>query len=128
MHEIAETRAERETKEKQRPIHVELAWSDHATALGTVVKGGAPVLQLCRLLIEAGHDPATPLEAWRGGTLCLRIRAIGDAAGMCVSDDNIGRPRFRRQRTNAAASPIRKNAEPSASTSKPLSLERWRFA
>jgi hypothetical protein len=36
------------------------------TALGITAHGSAPVLALCRKLVEAGHDPATPLEAWRG--------------------------------------------------------------
>ena len=32
------------------------------------------------LVVEAGHDPATPLEAYRGDTLCLRVNSIGRAA------------------------------------------------
>jgi hypothetical protein len=32
------------------------------------------------MLIQAGHDPAEPAEAWRGETLCLHIRSIGEAA------------------------------------------------
>jgi hypothetical protein len=67
-------------------------------ALGITVHGAAPVLALCRKLIEAGHDPATPLEAWRGAILCLRIRSIGEAAQLTVQDSKTGRPRFLRVR------------------------------
>jgi hypothetical protein len=85
-------------------IRAELAESNQATALGVSVQSSVPVLDLCRKLVAAGYDPASPLEAWRGSTPALRIRSIGEAAGLTVGDDNIGRPRFRRSRTNAGAS------------------------
>jgi hypothetical protein len=56
-----------------------------ATACGISVRSRAPVLSLCRRLIQAGHDPAEPAEAWRGETLCLHIRSIGEAAELSVS-------------------------------------------
>jgi hypothetical protein len=84
-------------------IPAQLSGVDRATALGIVARGYSPVLTLCRLLLEAGHDPSTPLEAWRGDTLCLHVRSIGEAARLCVEDDNIGRPRFRRHRQRRAA-------------------------
>jgi hypothetical protein len=81
-----------ETQEEAREfvIHAELAWDDHATACGIVARSSSPVLKLCRLLVDAGHDPATPLEAWRGGTLCLRVRSIGEAAGLRVNNKGTG--------------------------------------
>jgi hypothetical protein len=85
-------------------IRVEIAWCDHATALGIVARGSSPVLTLCRKLVEAGHDPATPLEAWRGGTvtgtLCLWVRSIGAGARLTVEDRPRGGkpPRFIRHR------------------------------
>jgi hypothetical protein len=63
-------------------------------ALGMTVRGPAPVLALCRLLVEAGHDPATPLEAWRGGVFCLRIRSIGDGAALRIGTHGVGFERF----------------------------------
>jgi hypothetical protein len=69
-------------------IHAELAWSDHATAFGIVARGASPVLALCRKLVEAGYDPRTPLEAWRAGTLCLRVRSIGEGARLTVDEHN----------------------------------------
>ena len=90
-------------------IRAELAWSDHAKALGILARGSSPVLNLCRKLVDAGCDPASPLEAWRDSTLALRVRSIGEATGLAVGDDNIGRPRFRRQRTNAGADSAAQN-------------------
>lgn len=72
----------------------------------------APVLALCRALIEAGHDPSTPLEAYRGTTLCLKVRSIGEGARLTVEDSENGRPRFvrHRPRTSGAAPPIAQTA------------------
>ena len=58
----------------QAPICAELIGSDRCEAEGITACGYAPVLQLCRELVAAGFNPACPLEAWRGETLCLRIR------------------------------------------------------
>jgi hypothetical protein len=48
------------------------------------------------MLIQAGHDPAAPAGAWRGETLCLHIRSIGEAAELSISEPEAGwGPRFR---------------------------------
>ena len=60
----------------QAAIRAELIADDSCSALGMTVRGFAPALALCRLLVEAGHDPATPLEAWRGAPI-ERIRRQG---------------------------------------------------
>jgi hypothetical protein len=88
-------------------IRAELARDDHAIARGIVTRGSSPVLKLCRLLVDAGHDPSTPLEAWRNGVLCLRVRSIGEAAGLELNGDGTG---FRPIRKPDAASPIDSNA------------------
>jgi hypothetical protein len=75
---------------KAQAIFAELIGSDHCSALGMTARSTAPVLGLCRRLIEAGHEPATPLEAWRGPTLCLRIRHIGEAAQLEPSPRGVG--------------------------------------
>jgi hypothetical protein len=77
-------------------IRAELFSADCCTGLDLKARGAAPVLALCRKLVEAGHDPALALEAYRGETLCLRIRSIGEAAGLTVEDGHHGTPRFRR--------------------------------
>jgi len=45
-------------------------------------------------LVEAGHDPSTPLEAYRGTTLCLRVRSIGAGARLTVREGPDGKPHF----------------------------------
>jgi hypothetical protein len=89
-------------------IRGELVGSATCHAAGLTARGAAPVLSLCRALIEAGHDPATPLEVWRGGLLALRVRSIGEGAQLAVEDDRHGRPRFRRWRHRrcGAGSPV----------------------
>jgi hypothetical protein len=92
--------------EARKVIHAELAWDDHATACGIAAHSSSPVLKLCRLLVDAGHDPGSPLEAWRNGTLCLRVRSIGEAAGLTVKSAGNGAPLFVRIGEGATAPPI----------------------
>jgi hypothetical protein len=87
-------------------IRAVLIGSNDCVAFGIIATGHAPVLALTRLLIEAGHDPATPLEAWRGSILALRIRAIGDAAELEISRKGAG---FIRRRAVGTAPPIAQN-------------------
>jgi hypothetical protein len=90
-----------ETKRQKRfaqaPIRAELIASNSCEADGLIAFGYAPVLDLCRELVAAGYDPATPLEAWRGETLCLYVRSIGKGARLTVADDRHGTPRLRRR-------------------------------
>ena len=89
--------------ENTQAVCAELIGSDRCSALGMTAHGTTPVLGLCRLLVEAGLDPATPLDVWRGSTLCLRIRRIGEAAQLTIEDNRHGRPRLRRWRNRARA-------------------------
>src|SRR6266540_6575683 len=76
------------------PIRAELIGMHQATAAGVTVSGrNSPVTALCRALLEAGH-PDSPLEAYRGTTLCLRVRSIREGAKLTVYDNSIGRPVF----------------------------------
>jgi hypothetical protein len=75
-------------------IRADLIGSQCATALGITATGPAPVLRLCRALISTGHDPATRLEAYRGETLCLVIRSIGEAATLTVKSTSAGQITF----------------------------------
>src|SRR5262245_39791864 len=67
-----------------RALRAVIIGSNQAEANGVTAHGHAPVLALCRALIEAGHDPNTPLEAYRGTTLCLKVRSIGEGARLTV--------------------------------------------
>jgi ribosomal protein L19 len=84
-------------------IRAELFGDDGATALGIKVQASAPVLALCRRLVEAGHDPAAALEAWRGVVLCLRVRSIGEAAQLRLAGHGVG---FERIVAPPAAPPV----------------------
>jgi hypothetical protein len=87
-------------------VRAELIGSNCAVALGIEAHGSSPVLELCRILVEAGHDPATPLEAYRGDTLALLIRSIGEAARLEVSQHGVG---FVARRERRAGSSMRAN-------------------
>src|SRR5262245_23654215 len=54
-------------------IRAELTGRESAEACGLVANGPSPLLALCRKLVAAGNDPARPLEAYRGDTLCLHV-------------------------------------------------------
>jgi hypothetical protein len=55
------------------------------------------VLTLCRQLLAAGLDPDQALEVYRGTTLALRVRSIGEGAKLTVRESTKdGRPRFAR--------------------------------
>jgi hypothetical protein len=82
----------------RQAIRAELIGSNTCTALGITAHAHAPVLALCRRLIEAGHDPNRPLHAYRGDTLALVVRLITDGAGLTAQDDRLGTPRVRRWR------------------------------
>jgi hypothetical protein len=86
-------------------VRSELTGDDSCSALGFTAKSFSPVLALCRQLVEAGHDPSTPLEAW------LRARSIGEAAGLEINPRGTG---FRRASAVGTASPIRLNECPPA--------------
>lgn len=87
-------------------IRGELSGSDGCSALGITATGNAPVLALCLLLIEAGYDPATPLEAYRGDVLALRVRTIGEGARLRIATHGVG---FERLPECTTAPWVRKN-------------------
>jgi hypothetical protein len=75
---------------KALPIRAELIGSDTCTAMGIIARGHSPVLTLCRSLIEAGHNPSARLEAYRGSTLCLTVRSIGEGAMLRTATHGVG--------------------------------------
>jgi hypothetical protein len=112
MLKIVELRYGRKLELKNpSPLRAELHGSDRASIFGITVRSPTPILRLSRWLLERGIDPDTPLEAWRGETLVLRVRGISEAARLRVSGDGL---RFERlpltPETPPAASPMRSDA------------------
>jgi hypothetical protein len=99
--------------EKQRggaqpgAIVARLVGSDIATAFGLTATSPSPVLLLCRRLADAGHDPATPLHVYRGDSLALIIRSIGEAARLEINGKGTG---FVTRHAVGTGSPVAPNA------------------
>jgi hypothetical protein len=89
-------------------IRAELTGDDVATALGITAKSSTPVIAFCRQLVEAGHDPTAQLHVYRGNTLALTVRSIGEGAQLVINGKGSG---FRRARAVGTAPPMRQNGE-----------------
>jgi hypothetical protein len=88
---------------QQLSIHAEITGDDGCSACGVSVRSATPIFSLCRALIEAGHDPSAAMECYRGNTLAVSVRTIGEAAALTVRESTSeGRPRFVRYRSFAA--------------------------
>jgi hypothetical protein len=75
----------------------ELSSDSYCTALGFTVRSLSPVLALCRKMIESSTcAPETPLNVYRGKTLCLRVLGIGEGAQLEINSKGTG---FRRVTT-----------------------------
>ena len=76
------------------PIEAELIGSNECRARdrarGITVRSSSPVLALCRALVGAGYDPGRPLHVYRGETLALTVRRIGEGARLRVSSSGTG--------------------------------------
>jgi hypothetical protein len=81
--------------------------SDHACSEGISATGTAPVLALCRKLVEHGYDPATPIHVFRGDVVALIIRSIGEAAQLEINAYGTG---FRSRREADAGPSVAPNA------------------
>jgi hypothetical protein len=111
-HVVSETNCQLQLP--QAPIRATLIGSNRCSAEGISARGYDPVLDLCRELAAAGRNPTSPLEGWRGDTLCLRVRSIGEGARLTVEDDRHGTPNLRRwrdrPRRHGTGSPVAQNA------------------
>jgi hypothetical protein len=100
-----------QARHQRSTIRAELSGSDTCTALGITAQSPSPVLTLCRQLVEAGHDPATPLDAYRGEALALRVRSIDQAARLRIGTSGSGAPIFAYAPAADTAPPVRQNRE-----------------
>jgi hypothetical protein len=85
-------------------IRAELSSDTIAGVVGStiVINSGSPVLALCRKLIQAGCPSSADLECYRGETLALHVRSIGEAAKLQVD----GAGRFIRASGRRLAPPV----------------------
>jgi hypothetical protein len=72
------------------PVICSLTGSDRCSVDGLTVKHNAPVLAMCRALMDAGYDQERPLEAYRGDVLSLRVSNIGYGAKFTGEDSRSG--------------------------------------
>ena len=77
------------------PVRADIVGFDKCMAEGCTARGSSPVLALCRKLVDAGIDPARSLSVFRGDTVCLKIRSIGEAAALTVAEGSRDTARFR---------------------------------
>jgi hypothetical protein len=88
-------------------IRAELSSDSYCSALGFAVRSPSPVLAMCRKLIQSStYAPETPLNVYRGKTLCLRVLGIGEAARLEMTSTPTGRPVFKRRERSVGASTI----------------------
>jgi len=71
-------------------IRAELSSDSIATSCGIEIKSPSPVLALCRELLARGSLSSASMAIYRDDTLCLKVRSIGEAAGLAVSPHGIG--------------------------------------
>jgi hypothetical protein len=97
-----------ESEQGETALAVELTGANTCTGVGITARSTAPVLALCRELLAVGLDPDRAMQVYRGATLALRIRSIGEAARLEINGEGTG---FRPARLPDAASPVRPNEE-----------------
>jgi hypothetical protein len=96
---------------RKQPLRADHTGVATYTAAGMAARGTTPVLTLCRQLLAAGLDPDRAMEVFRGATLALRIRTIGEAAGLEINAEGTG---FRPARKPDTAPPMRRNGKDGA--------------
>jgi hypothetical protein len=97
-------------------IRAALIGSDSCAANGITARGHSPVFSLCRQLLAAGMDPDQVLEIYRGATLVLRVRSVGEGARLTVAERPSG-PTFERWKpflSPAVSPPMRQNRSPAS--------------
>jgi hypothetical protein len=84
-------------------IIAELSSDAYIAALGMTLRSPSPVLAMCRKLVASStYAPETPMNVYRGKTLCLRVLGIGEAAELEINSKGTG---FRRVTTPSSVRP-----------------------
>jgi hypothetical protein len=90
-------------------IRAELIGQCVCGARGLIATADSPAVRMCRMLLEAGVDPDTPLHCFRGNVLALTVRSIGEGARIAINGKG---SRFIWRTAVGTAPPVRQNAAP----------------
>jgi len=71
-------------------IRAEIVGEEYICRTAAVETHARSLRALCGKLIEAGIDPAAPLEVYRGTTMALRVRSIGEGARLETASNGVG--------------------------------------
>jgi hypothetical protein len=82
--------SDNEALDTTQVLRAELIGNDTCVANKIEARGHSPVLVMCRELLAAGLNPDTALEVFRGAVLALRVRSIGEGAGLEVNAKGTG--------------------------------------
>jgi len=102
-------------------IRAELIDSDICSGADVTARSQTPVLSLCRELLAAGFKPDRALLVFRGSTLALRVRSIGEAARLEIDGHGTG---FRPCHKRGRASPVRKSCPDQVQVDRRLAEQR----
>jgi len=95
-------------RQPAQAIRAELRGDNECRAAALITRGTTPILAMCRKLVAAGVNPATPLECYRGPTLAIIVASIGHGAGLEINGHGTG---FRPISEGGAASLVPKSNE-----------------
>ena len=62
----------------------------YCPAAGLYVCAETPILEMCRQLVKAGYWPGLRLDCYRGATLALTVRGIGEGATLKINSKGTG--------------------------------------
>ncbi len=94
-----------ESPRTRQQVCAELTGDDRCAAAGVVAVGVTQTILLCKALLATGMSQDQALDVFRNGVLALRVRSIGEAAGLEIA---LEPPGFRRVRQRNAARPLKK--------------------
>jgi hypothetical protein len=97
-----------DSKNQQPTIRAKLFGSTTCTCVGLTVCADAPVLEMCRKLVQLGLDPKTKLDVFQHGTHSITVGEISPAAELKIAGNGVGFVTKRRRQASPTviASPL----------------------
>ena len=80
------------TTQTKTTLRAELVGTNrcYCPAAGLCVCAETPILEMCRQLVKAGYWPGLRLDCYRGATLALTVRGIGEGATLKINSKGTG--------------------------------------